>query len=141
MAYQARRQATIDEDIELIGKDGNVAKTIHVSFNAEAIAKEYNRCRNEIIRTQAAVKKVKTTESYSAFGKAVVSIFNVVFGEKNTLEILNFYEDNYIEMAMELMPFITDVAAPAIQQAVDSKKQQLANNFKFNRIQRRRLGL
>ena len=141
MAYQARRSAVLIEDIELINKNNEVEKVIHVEFNADAMAREFNAARNGIIRAQAEVKKGEVSDKYTTFGEAVIEIFRVVFGENNTREIIGFYENNYLEMVSELMPFITDVAAPAVQQAVDAKKQQLANNYKFNRRERRKIGL
>lgn len=141
MAYQARRSAVLIEDIELINKNNEVEKVIHVKFNADRMAREFNEARNGIIRAQAEVKKGDVSDRYTTFGEAVIEIFRVVFGEENTREIIEFYENNYLEMVSELMPFITDVAAPAVQQAVDAKKQQLANNYKFNRRERRKIGL
>lgn len=141
MAYQARRSAVLKEDIELINKNNEVEKVIHVEFNADAMAREFNTARNGIIRAQREVSKGEVSDKYTSFGEAVIEIFRVVFGEENTREIIEFYENNYLEMVSELMPFITDVAAPAVQQAVDAKKQQLANNYKFNRRERRKLGL
>ncbi len=141
MAYQARRSSVLTEDIELINKDNEVEKVLHIEFDADRMAREFNVARNGIIRAQKEVKEGKTTDAYTAFGNAAIEMFKVVFGEENTLAILEFYENNYVEMVSELMPFITDVAAPAVQQAVDAKKQQLANNYKFSRKERRRLGL
>lgn len=141
MAYQARRSAVLIEDIELINKENKVEKVIHVEFNADAMVREFNAARNGIIRAQAEANKSDVSDKYTTFGEAVIEIFRVVFGEENTREIIKFYENNYFEMVSELMPFITDVAAPAVQQAVDAKKQQLANNYKFSRKERRKLGL
>lgn len=141
MAYQARRSAVLIEDIELINKENKVEKVIHVEFNADAMVREFNAARNGIIRAQAEANKSDVSDKYTTFGEAVIEIFRVVFGEENTREIIKFYENNYLEMVSELMPFITDVAAPAVQQAVDAKKQQLANNYKFSRKERRKLGL
>lgn len=141
MAYQIRRSAVLTEDIELINKNNEVEKVLHVEFDADRFAREFNTAKNGIIRAENEIKKGNNTDSYAAFGNAAVEMFKVVFGERNTLEILEFYEDNYIEMISELMPFITDVVTPAVQQAVDTKKKQLANNYKFNRKERRRISL
>lgn len=141
MAYQARRSSVLTEDIELINKNNEVEKVLHIEFDADRMAREFNVARNGIIRAQKEVKEGTAADAYAAFGNAAIEMFKVVFGEENTLAILEFYENNYVEMVSELMPFITDVAAPAVQQAVDAKKQQLANNYKFSRKERRRLGL
>ena len=141
MAYQAKRAYILTEDIELMNKDNEVEKVLHVKFDADRMAREFNTARNGIIRAQKEVKEGKATDAYTAFGNAAIEMFKVVFGEENTLAILEFYENNYFEMVSELMPFITDVAEPAVQQAIDAKKQQLANNYKFSRKERRRLGL
>lgn len=141
MAYQARRSSVLTEDIELINKDNEVEKVLHIEFDADRMAREFNVARNGIIRAQKEVKEGTAADAYAAFGNAAIEMFKVVFGEENTLAILEFYENNYVEMVSELMPFITEVAEPAVQQAIDAKKKQLANNYKFSRKERRRLGL
>lgn len=141
MAYQVRRQQVISEDLELVGKDGEVQTCIHVEIHPENIAKAYNAAKNRIIKAQLAVKKGAAEDVFEAFGTAVLNMFEVVFGEENTKAIVDFYEDNYVEMAQEMMPFITDVVAPAIEAAVNDRKKQLANNYHLSREQRRRLGI
>lgn len=144
MAYQVRRQKLITEDIELLNKDGTkVERVIHIEFNAEKLARKFNNARNNIIRAQLELKKgnALADKKLEAFGTAVIEMFNVVFGEDNTNELTAYFEGNYIEMLEVMMPFITDVAAPAVQAAVESHKKQLADNYHLTREQRRRLGL
>ena len=87
------------------------------------------------------MQKGETAEALEAFGNVVISMFTLVFGKENTAKILEFYQDNYTEMATEITPFIANVIAPAVEQAVEKKKQQLANNFNFNKKQKHILGL
>lgn len=141
MAYQVRRQKEVSEDIELIGKDGQVAKVIHVEFNPEKLARSFNSARNDIIRAQLDMKKGSTGKKLEAFGSAIIKMFKVVFGEENTDELIEFFENNYVEMTEQIMPFITDVAAPAITASVNEHKKQLATNYHLTREQRRKLGI
>lgn len=142
MAYQVRRQQVISEDLELVGNDGNVQHTIHVEVYPERIAKSYNAAKNNIIRAQLQLKKNSEAEEiYEAFGLAIINLFEVVFGVDNAKTIIDFYENNYTEMAQEILPFITDVVAPAIESSVNDRKIQLANNYHLSRAQRRKLGL
>ena len=143
MAYQVKRQQIITEDIELSGKDGTVEKVLHIEFNPEKLARKFNAARNNIIRAQLELKKgnALADKKLEAFGTAVIEMFKVVFGEENTSELTAFFEGNYVEMLEVMMPFITDVAAPAVQASVDGHKIHLANTYKLSREQRRRLGL
>lgn len=143
MAYQVKRQTVITEDIELSGKDGAVEKVLHIEFNPEKLARKFNAARNNIIRAQLELKKgnALADKKLEAFGTAVIEMFNVVFGEENTNELTAYFEGNYIEMLEVMMPFITDVAAPAVQVSVEGHKKQLANTYKLSREQRRKLGL
>ena len=142
MAYQIHRKANISEDLEFFCKEDKL--TIHVEINPDAIIREYRVNENAIIAARLELKKSAgeiDTSMYEAFGKAVIGLFNVVFSKEDTEKILEFYEGNYTEMMGDVMPFITEVVAPAIEKIVTEKRAEYANNHKFNRNMCRKLGI
>ncbi len=42
----------------------------------------------------------------------MVDLLQAVFGEENAKILLDFYEDSYIEMSREVLPFISNVVIP-----------------------------
>ena len=82
MAYKIKKQHNIIEDIELLAEDNSVSMTIHVDINPDAIAKDYRHIQLELIHAQKAVNN-KSNDAFEQFEKAVISMFNLIFGEKN----------------------------------------------------------
>ncbi len=140
MAYKIKKQHNIIEDIELLAEDNSVSMTIHVDINPDAIAKDYRHIQLELIHAQKAVNN-KSDNAFEQFEKAVISMFNLIFGEKNTDKLLEYFDGEYTEMSVQLAPFITNVVQPAIKQSVKNKKSIIANNYNLSRAQKRKLGL
>lgn len=141
MAYKIRKSSRITEDIELIGENGDVEKIISVDINVESIMKGYREAELNIIKTQKAVKNKENAQALESFGKAIENFFVMIFGAENTKEILDFFNGKYTDMLCQLMPFVADVVKPAIEQAVATKKADIASNHSFSRKQRRKLGI
>ncbi|HNX64899.1 MAG TPA: hypothetical protein PKI60_06940 [Oscillospiraceae bacterium] len=144
MAYQVKRLKKIEDAIELLNNDGSVAKVISVNLTVEDIALQINKARNDIISAQLFIKKAgieQISEAQEQLGTAVISLFNLVFGEQQTAEILDFYENNYSEMITCIFPFISDVIFPAIAEAAKERKELVAKSFNLNRTNRRKLGI
>ena len=145
MAYQARREKKIAETLELVNNDGTVSKKIEVNLNADSIARSFRDKQNELIRAEMDIKHCKDKGEYDkileTFGSAMLSIFELIFGAENTAAILEFYENNYVEMATQIMPFISDVIVPAVDEAFAKKREQLANNYNLSKKQKRFLGM
>lgn len=136
MSYQVSRSQKISEVLELVRPDGTVAESLAVEIDIEKIARQYRQKELEILKAQQLVQKGSTEESLDVLGQAVKSLFGLVFGEGNTQKLLDFYEHNYTEMALEISPFIADVIAPAIQKSVEEKKQQVEERYKIKNKKR-----
>lgn len=142
MAYQAKRSKKYVEDFELIDAEGNIKHTLHISLDADDMTVKINRKYVALTRalseTTEAKRKVETAEDlqgvFETLGNAMVDLLQAVFGEENAKILLDFYEDSYIEMSREVLPFISNVVIPRmIEIRKDNQKALLG---KYNRKQK-----
>lgn len=143
MAYQAKRSKKYVEDFELVDAEGNIKHTLHISLDADDMTVEINRKYVALTRalseTTEAKRKVETAEDlqgvFETLGNAMVDLLQAVFGEENAKILLDFYEDSYIEMSREVLPFISNVVIPRmIEIRKDNQKALLG---KYNRKQKK----
>lgn len=125
MAYQIKRAPKSTEMLELIDEKGNVAHRIEVALDADGMAAKVSQKYVELVNIQQkyqshASDKVseKTLEEY---GNAVIAIMEAVFGKEDTETILNFYDQKYMEMCAEIMPFITSIVIPKVRMIAKRK--------------------
>lgn len=142
MAYQAKRSKKYVEDFELVDAEGNIKHTLHISLDADDMTVKINRKYVALTRalseTTEAKRKVETAEDlqgvFETLGNAMVDLLQAVFGEENAKIFLDFYEDSYIEMSREVLPFISNVVIPRmIEIRKDNQKALLG---KYNRKQK-----
>lgn len=142
MAYQAKRSKKYVEDFELVDAEGNIKHTLHISLDADDMTVKINRKYVALTRalseTTEAKRKVETAENlqgvFETLGNAMVDLLQAVFGEENAKILLDFYEDSYIEMSREVLPFISNVVIPRmIEIRKDNQKALLG---KYNRKQK-----
>lgn len=142
MAYQAKRSKKYVEDFELVDAEGNTKHTLHISLDADDMTVNINRKYAALTRalseTTEAKRKAETAEDlqgvFETLGNAMVDLLQAVFGEENAKILLDFYEDSYIEMSREVLPFISNVVIPRmIEIRKDNQKALLG---KYNRKQK-----
>lgn len=142
MAYQAKRSKKYVEDFELVDAEGNIKHTLHISLDADDMTVKINRKYVALTRalseTTEAKRKVETAEDlqgvFETLGNSMVDLLQAVFGEENAKILLDFYEDSYIEMSREVLPFISNAVIPRmIEIRKDNQKALLG---KYNRKQK-----
>lgn len=142
MAYQAKRSKKYVEDFELVDAEGNIKHTLHISLDADDMTVNINRKYAALTRalseTTEAKRKAETAEDlqgvFETLGNAMVDLLQAVFGEEKAKILLDFYEDSYIEMSREVLPFISNVVIPRmIEIRKDNQKALLG---KYNRKQK-----
>lgn len=147
MAYQARRQKKLQEDFQLVDEQGEIVRTIHVSLDADTTARNINRkyaaLTKSLYETNELKRKARNSEQleecFEKLGRAVVNILEAVFGQDDAEFILQFYDNRYIEMTQEVMPFIGEVVLPRLLELKKENQKKLTS--KYNRKQKRFLGL
>lgn len=145
MAYQAKRSKKVIEDFELVNESGQVEHTLHVSLDAGSMVEKI-RCKYVgLLRAQKKCADIhpgeddpeKVQSAYTELGMAVVAIIESVFGTEDGNVIFAFYENNYVEMAAEVIPFISGVVLPKLNEIASENKRQILS--RYNRKQRRNL--
>ena len=51
----------------------------------------------------------------------------MIFGDQQTTRLLAFYENNYTELLLDIVPFINDVILPPIKELKEERKKQLVD--------------
>ena len=148
MAYQVGRSRKIRESLELVDDNGSIVTTVYTDIDADKIAKEFNKRVNAIIRAEIAAKSLPksgeitamTTEQAEAanaavhsYGEAVINLFQLIFGDEGTQTILDFYDNAYFEMSMQVFPFILDVVKPRIEDSVRKMQERAKQNYVTSR--------
>lgn len=143
MAYQLSRTRKIIETLELTDNNGKVIKTIDVHLDVGIIAKEYRDLCEKLGKAERQLKeaqKQNDTELFEktleVYGEAIIALLRLIFGEENAQVLLDYFENNYFEMAIKLIPFIFDVISPKIIEGIKAEKQQLLSQY--NRKERRK---
>lgn len=142
MAYKAKRQERVIEDLELCNADGTVVKTIHVELDADNMVRKLSEKHLALINALKNVQEVKDASTaeekangIAVLGAAVVDLFEAVFGREDARSILDFYGNRYVEMCQEVVPFITQIVIPEVRKlAKQNKKVALAGYARRNSI-------
>ena len=124
----------------MLDSNNNVALTVHIDIQVDRIAKEYRQLQIELAEAKKLTEK-GDEKALENFGNTIIKLFRCIFGDENTQKILEYFEGNYTEMAVQCMPFISDVIQPAIEKYSRSKREAMANNYNLSRQQRRKLGI
>lgn len=140
MAYKAKRRERVIEDLELYGADGTVVKTIHVELDADNMVRKLSEKHVALVNALKNVQEVRETSTeeekangIAVLGAAVVDLFEAVFGKEDAKTILDFYENRYVEMCQEIVPFITQIVIPEVRKiAKQNKKATLAGYSRKN---------
>lgn len=124
--YQITRKNRIKEQLQLCNADGSVACELEVDLNVDEITNRVAKAYDTLGMAQLELQKDPADPKYmEAYGKAVFSLLDIIFGESGREKILNFYEGNYSEMLLDIFPFLNDEIMPKIREASEARKQQL----------------
>lgn len=139
MAYQVQRKSRIKETLELLDETGAVVETLDVDLNVDQIAGRVNKAYEVLGAAQTALQKnARSDEALEAYGKAVLAVFDVIFGVDGTKKLIAFYENNFNEMLLDVFPFINDEIMPKIKAASADRREQMLAAVKASKKARRR---
>ena len=140
MAYQAKRKKQYEEEFQLVEENGTIVHTLKVSLDADSMVRKLSEKHTALVRAlQDVQKKVQDPEKgLEVLGNAVTDMFEAVFGEEDTKIILEFYNNRYVEMCQEVVPFITTVVIPEVRKIAQANKKDILSQY--NRKQRRKFG-
>lgn len=138
MAYQAKRRKIYEEDFQLVDEHGNIVHTLKVSLDADSIVGKLSKKHVALVNALKNVQNAKNTASEDALtvlGDTVIDILEAVFGKEDAKTIIDFYDNRYVEMCQEVMPFVTGTVVPEVRKISQENKKQVLSQY--NRKQRR----
>lgn len=134
MAYQAKRKQLFTEDFELTEEDGAVIHTLHVALDPDNMAKKLSEKHMALVEAMQNISQIDVhknpEQGLETLGNAVTDILEAVFGSEDTKIIIAFYDNRYVEMCQEVVPFITQVVVPRIREMTQENKKQVAAGYK-----------
>ena len=119
------------EDLHL--EDNGKTLDLHVDLNVDAILQRYAAAAKALTEAQKATQGGLTEERVAALGEAILGIFEVIFGEKQAEQLVEFYDGAYTEMLADVAPFVNDVVAPKINEAQQRIMQKYQNVKRFHK--------
>lgn len=127
--FELKRSQRVQEDIKL----GD--EVISINLDVDSIATNFRKCQVDLIKAEQKLKSLKQGETdgevaIEEYGNALIALLRLVFGEENTAKVLNFYENNYVELSLQVIPFVAGVIVPAVTQSLQNTKQQMAQRYK-----------
>lgn len=96
--------------VEITDASGNTIKEFPYNINVAKVADQVASKRIEI-------SKLSQSGDPESIGKAVVELFDIIFGESTTKDMLEFYENDYTTMLVDIVPVLTDEIYPAFDAA------------------------
>lgn len=124
--YRIKRQENLKETLQIEYQDQTL--TVDVEMNISEKMNAYTKANRkmEILFAKASKNEVDN----KALGEAVVSLFVLIFGDKQTKQIIDFYDKDYTSMLIDIMPFIRDVVTPMFKRARKEKISLMKKNTK-----------
>lgn len=143
MAYQARRSKKVIEEFELVDENNQVIERLHVEIDAGSMLQKIRQKYVDIIRGKQKIEELKSNadkeqeilEAYTVLGSTVCDSMEAVFGKTDAEKILTFYKEDYVELVKEVLPFITEVVLPKVNEIAKQNKKEILSNY--NRRQKR----
>ncbi len=124
--YQIQRKNRIKEQLQLCHANGEIACTLDVDINVDRMTAQISKAYDQLGKAQNELMKDRTSEKLiEEYGKSVVLVLTAIFGEDGCKKILDFYEDNYTECLLDILPFVSGEIMPKIREASKARKEQL----------------
>lgn len=130
MSYQAKRKKLYEEEFQLIDENGNVVHTINVSLDADNMVKKLSEKHLALTKALKDVQHMEESgKGLEILGSTIVDIIEAVFGKEDAKVVLEFYDNRYVEMCQEVVPFITTIVIPAVRKIAKENKLQVLSQY------------
>jgi hypothetical protein len=114
--YTIKKAAHIVDELKI--EDGDRVLNVNISIYVDDILADYVRCQKKISEVQKKIKESPNDETaVAALGEAIVALFCLIFGEKQTEQIVAFYENRTASMLADFLPYLVQKILPEIQNA------------------------
>lgn len=128
--YTLRQSALFSDEIELAKNDGTSEFiTINLNITPDLI-KEYRKLQLQYIDYQKkTAENPKDVVAIEKAGEVIVGILALLFGKENAEKIIGFYSDDYIQMMINLYPYIENTLVPRLNEIIRQRKHDLKRKF------------
>ena len=128
--YTLRQSALFSDEIELAKNDGT-SEFITINLNITPdLVKEYRKLQLQYIDYQKkTAENPKDVVAIEKAGEVIVGILALLFGKENAEKIINFYSDDYIQMMVNLYPYIENTLGPRLNEIIRQRKHDLKRKF------------
>ncbi len=132
MAYKIKRKKRIKEELELCDENGVKVDSILIDFDIDEKSKAFNAARNEVLKIEMAFKEAEEKDLETLqinYGDALLKLFEVIFGHEGAKKVVDFYDNRWVEMTEEVIPFIQGVFMPELTKRNQEKMESLKAKY------------
>lgn len=132
MAYQLKRKKRVHKVLELLDNSGKVETRLTVDISVDDFRNRYPQVMRKVQEAQTMLDE-KGDDDASAIAAsqiALKAVFVLVFGEAQTRQFLEYYENRYAEAFIEVVPFINEEIIPEVQKAVKEEQARISSLMK-----------
>lgn len=117
--YEIKKKKSITKEIKIM--DDDKERIFTVNFYLDDIISKYNELRRLIGEADRQVGSEPSEISYENLGQAVVELLRLLFGDEQASQIVEMYEQRYIELLVDFAPFIMQEIQPEIDKAINER--------------------
>lgn len=128
--YEIKRREHIAATVRVIGTDGEYVD-FTTDISVDDIMREFTQVLKSVEVGQAVLADAKNAgdaevmeKTYEALGGLVTSLMRMTFGDENGAKLLMLYNNAYIELLEDVLPFIRDVVAPKVSARLDEQAEK-----------------
>lgn len=137
--YKLERQNKLIEEF-MLGDE-----VIRVEITADKIIDSFYQKQSAVLAAQVKIRQFKETgkliseDAMQEYGVAIISFLELLLGAETTAKILKYYDNNYIELFAQVMPFVSNVLIPKTMAMLEEIKNKATTKYtgKANREMRR----
>ncbi len=143
MAYQAKRKEIYQEEFQLVEADGTVAHTLLVSLDADSVVRKLSEKHLALVHALQEIQQYQRSDSQeepekqlAMLGSTLVDLLEAVFGQADTRTIVEFYENRYLEMCQQVLPFVTEVVIPQVRRISQNSRKEVLSQYSRKQLRK-----
>lgn len=127
--YTIQKQPVFQDTLCLTDQSGESIE-IEYSFRiSPVLIQQYRKLQIALAELQKQTADNPSDQVLDEYGRCIVKLFSLLFGEENTTRILTFYQDDYTGMMLDLFPYIRNEIAPQLKKSLNGIKKNLRRRF------------
>ena len=124
--YQIQRTKPFEDTIELCDSGEALQIKYQVTITPD-FARNARALQVKIIDLQ---RRSKTEQEFESLGRAIVDLFELIFGVENTQKIVSFYEGDYANMLMDLFPYLQNTVFKELNRRTAARIKDLKKQYR-----------